>query len=321
MPIADRTIRRLIPAVPALSRIKPLMWPLDLIDRVLSLPYREFRDLPPNHMRIRVGVGNRILFNAAQFRAMPIAFWLDALERGVVRLDSNIVDLGCGCGRFALTLRDLWFHDRTFGGKYLGVDVDGEMLEWCRGHFPAERYSFHKVNAYSRTYNPGAGRGGGGVTGRVTGRVTGGVANGVVNGVAGHDPVLVEPKPMGACGAAGPLELPLAEGSQDFVFANSLFSHLLEAQFLDYLRESARVLRAGGTMQFSVFCLEHVDRGAGSRWSFGHPLGPAHVESLRYPEAAVAYGLGWLEGACRDAGFSRVEVMPSTGQTMMRCAR
>src|SRR6185295_155788 len=92
VPFSNRSIRRLIPAVPALSRVKVLMWPLDLLDRLLCWPYREFRALPPNHLRIRVGVGNRILFNAAQFRLMPINFWLDAIAAGRVTPDSRIVD-------------------------------------------------------------------------------------------------------------------------------------------------------------------------------------------------------------------------------------
>lgn len=309
MPLADQTIRRLVPAVPALSRVRALMLPLDLLDRVLCLPYREFRDLPPNHLRIRVGVGNRILFNAAQFRTFPIAFWLDALERGLVRLDSNILDLGCGCGRFALTLRDLFFHDRHFSGHYHGVDVDDEMLRWCSTHFPGDHFTFHKVNTYSRTYNP-----------RPSSNPASATTNGSPNGQHVANPSLIEPKPLPAptpiC-----LNLPLEPGSTDFAFANSLFSHLLEEDFRAYLKETVRVLRPGGYMQFSVFCLQHVNQSPGSRWSFRHRQGNAHIESPKYPEAAVAYDLEWLRGTSLDSGFSHVEVLPSTGQTMMRCRK
>jgi SAM-dependent methyltransferase len=278
------------------------MLPLDLIDRVLCLPYREFRDLPPNRLRIRVGVGNRILFNAAQFKTFPVAFWLDALERGLVRLDSTILDLGCGCGRFALTLRDLFFHDRRFTGHYFGVDVDDEMLAWCRTHFPADHFAFHRVHTYSKTYNPTP------------------ATNGHHSSPSGSAPHVIEPKPLPAP-LPSCLNLPLESASVDFAFANSLFSHLLESEFRSYLKEAARVLRPGGYMQFSVFCLQHVDQSLGSRWSFRHRLGPAHIESPKYPEAAVAYDLEWLREASLDAGFSHVEVLPSSGQTMMRCRK
>jgi SAM-dependent methyltransferase len=281
MPLSDRSIRRFIPAVPALSRVRPLMWPIDLLDRALCWPIREFRGLPPNHLRIRVGVGNRLFFNAAQFRAMPINFWLDAFAEGHATMSSRILDLGCGCGRFAMPLRDFWFHGRVFDGEYLGVDLDQESLDWCRGHFPRPRFEFHRVDAASRTYNPGAG-----------------------NGACPTRPAL-----------------PLGEGSRDFVLANSLFSHLLEPEAGWYLREAARVLRPGGWAHFSAFCIEHVDRSPRSRWSFPHRAGPAYVESLDYPEAAVAYEAAWLESACRDAGFLTFEALPSPTQTMVRCRR
>lgn len=257
------------------------MAPLDLLDRLLSWPYREFRGLPPNRMRIRIGVGNRILFNAAMFRLMPMNFWLDALVRGHITPTSQIVDLGCGCGRFAMPLRDFSFHGRGFEGTYFGVDVDDDMLEWCRLHFPAPAFRFHRVGAYSRTYNPRP---------------------------ASDD-------------ASDRFRLPLSTGSQDFVFANSLFSHLLADDFVQYLRESARVLRPGGTMRFSVFCLEHVNRTNGSRWSFAHRRGDAHIEDERYPEAAVGYSEAWLRSTCESAGFEPVELLPSEVQTMIVCRR
>jgi SAM-dependent methyltransferase len=302
--VGNHTIRRFLPAAPALSRVRALMFPLDLIDRLLCMPYQEFRALPPNRLRIRAGGGNRLLFNAAQFRNFPIAFWLDALERGLVRLDSSIVDLGCGCGRFALTVRDLFFHDRRFTGQYFGVDVDDEMLDWCKAHFPVEHFSFHKVDTYSRTYNPRA----------ATQSVSLPIGTGQKQGV------VIEPKPLPQS-IPSCLDLPLTTSSVDFAFANSLFSHLLEKEFREYLREAARVLRSGGYMQFSVFCIEHADLSLGSRLSFKHRLGPAHIENEKYPEAAVAYELAWLKDTCLDAGFSHVEVLPSSGQTMMRCRK
>lgn len=312
MPIADRTIRRLIPAVPALSRVKVLMWPLDVLDRVLSLPYRELRGLPPNHMRIRVGVGNRLLFNGTQFRLLPINFWLDALAEGHVSLSSNIVDLGCGCGRFAMALRDFWFHDRTFTGTYFGVDVDDEMLAWCRANFPADHFAFHKVEVYSRTYNPRPDAAAHSATPSAAP-----TPNGTHTHPAHAHAAQTEIKPS----VVAPFSLPLPAASQDFLFANSLFSHLLEGDFIAYLRESARVLRPGGWMHFSAFCLEHVDKSPGSRWSFQHQDGHAHVEDRRYPEAAVAYTLAWLRDQSLAAGFSSFEALPSTTQTMIRCQR
>lgn len=159
MPALDAWIRRVLPAVPVLSRRRWLMLPLDAFDRLCCLPWRELRGLPPNHMRMRIGVGNRLLFNAAHFRLFPINFWFDAVAAGIFSLDSTVVDIGCGCGRFALPLREFDFHGRRFTGRYIGLDIDEEMIGWCRGHFPGDRFEFHAVPGSSRTYGT-EGRGG-----------------------------------------------------------------------------------------------------------------------------------------------------------------
>src|SRR5262245_33851322 len=141
MSFADRWLRRLVPAVPRLSRVRWAMLPLDALDRAPCWPWREQRRLTPHRMRLRRGGGIRLLFNGVQFVRFPVNFWLEALSTGAVRTDSKIVDLGCGCGRFAAVLRDYHFHGHVFTGTYTGVDVDEEMLRWCRAAFPAERFS------------------------------------------------------------------------------------------------------------------------------------------------------------------------------------
>ncbi len=47
--------------------------------------------------------------------------------------------------------------------------------------------------------------------------------------------------------------IPLSDNSFDLVFSNSLLTHLLEAELENYLRESYRLLRAGGAMMHSHF--------------------------------------------------------------------
>jgi SAM-dependent methyltransferase len=151
----DAILRRLVPAVPTLSRHRLLMVPLDLLDRILSIPWgAETKTLPPNRFRIRVGVGNRVLFNQMVHRLLPVDFWLSALASGLVRLDSRVLDIGSGCGRYASTLRDLDFYGTGFSGHYTGIDVDREMVEWCRAHFPPPQFTFLLSSAFSTVYNP-----------------------------------------------------------------------------------------------------------------------------------------------------------------------
>ena len=130
------------------------MWPLDLVDRIASLPFKETRDLPPNRFRIRVGCGDRVLFNQIHFRLMAVDFWLHAFANGLLQIDSNILDIGCGCGRFAIVLKRLNHKGWKFSGTYTGIDTDREMIEWCQQHFPARHFRFIWADRYSKVYNP-----------------------------------------------------------------------------------------------------------------------------------------------------------------------
>lgn len=104
-------------------------------------------------MRIRVGVANRILSNEIFYLNEAKDFWINALHSGLCRLDSTIVDIGCGCGRFAHHLRDFRFKQETFRGKYIGIDIDDEMLNWCRENFDSNRFEFHRSMHSSKAYN------------------------------------------------------------------------------------------------------------------------------------------------------------------------
>lgn len=76
------------------------------------------------------------------------------VERMVARglnADSWVLEIGCGAGRFATALQ------RRFGTmrQYLGVDVDGERIAWCRNALPAPSWQFSVVDVQNDRYNPG----------------------------------------------------------------------------------------------------------------------------------------------------------------------
>jgi SAM-dependent methyltransferase len=147
----DRFARTVVPSVAILSKSPMLMAVLDTIDRGISFPFREFRDLPPNRFRIRVGVGNRILFNQSYYITSGYATWLFLLLQDFTSLSSRVVDIGCGCGRTARAVRD----SALFTGHYIGIDVDSEMIAWCNMHFPdKERFTFIHADVFSSVYNP-----------------------------------------------------------------------------------------------------------------------------------------------------------------------
>jgi SAM-dependent methyltransferase len=151
----DHAIRRIIPTTAALTYNPVCKILFDSFDLLPKLMYREIRKIPPNHLRIRIGVGNRIFSNHISYIAGAKNFWIYAFQSGLCRLDSTIVDIGCGCGRYTHHLRDHKFKDQTFTGKYIGIDIDDEMLEWCRRNFDVERFEFHKSTHGSTSYQAG----------------------------------------------------------------------------------------------------------------------------------------------------------------------
>jgi SAM-dependent methyltransferase len=268
----DRKLRKFLPSV-AIASYNPIVRIAgDAIANMLAIPFRELRDLPPNHLRIRVGVGNRILGNHVHFLEMGRKFWLEFLSRQYCKFDSDVVELGCGCGRIARPLKDSWFE-----GSYLGVDVDSDMINYCKCYFPSDRFQFLLSPHKSKTYS---------------GRTAESAQSSSRTGA-----LVLEPE------------------SKDFVYSVSLYSHLLQEQFEDYLRESFRVLRCGGLMYLTFFCIEDVELG--ERWSFAHRLGNAYLESTNFPEAAVAYHRADVRHWANLAGFRDVTIIARPVQSLM----
>jgi SAM-dependent methyltransferase len=277
MPSLDRFLRRFIPSTAQVSRFPPIKWLGRLNDAWLRLVFPETADLPPNHLRLRVGVRNRIFFNHILCFRSGYNFWLYCFAKGLCRLDSQIVEIGCGYGRKPAHLRNFTLAGERFTGRYVGIDIDPELLDYARSHFPPERFEFLQTTQGSRTY-------------------------------AGTSPEKGQT-----------YSFPLPDCSQDFVFSTSLFTHLLVEQLENYLSESIRVLKPGGSIFMNYFCYDHMaQQGALSgRWTFAHQIGPARVESLRSPEAAVAYTRDFLETLCREVGFADVTTL--CDEAMIQC--
>jgi SAM-dependent methyltransferase len=271
----DRFIRKVFPSASRLtynSFFKLAVDGWDLLPKAL-VPW--FRRLPPNHLRIRVGVGNDLLSNQDKY-FRSVHFWMYALQRHWIDFDSVIIDLGVGCGRYAHHLRDFHFHDARFSGHYYGVDIDAEALRWCRKNFDSERFSFLLSSDPSVSYN--------------------------------------QPQT-----APTPYHVPLPDGQASFVFSTSLFSHLLEQELRNYISESYRLLSDGGVAAHGVFCLDHPPPTYGKRHTFSHSIGNARVESMRQPEAAVAYTKDYLFRIYEEIGFRNTSLIvgPSSAQPIL----
>lgn len=276
----DKVLRKIIPSAASLTYnpiFKRLVNTIDFIPRHI---FSEFSKIPPNHLRIRVGVANRLFTNHVFHLNEAKDFWLHVFHSGLCRLDSHLLDIGCGCGRFAQHLRDYRFKQEVFSGRYIGIDIDEEMLEWCRRNFDSERFAFHRSNHVSKAYN--------------------------VAGTGKVDYVL-----------------PIGDGSIDFVFSTSLFTHLLERELVNYCKESYRVLKPGGSMAMYCFSMDHPPPTFGDRHTFGFKIGNSHVESMSVPEAAVAYEEVFLFKVAHEAGFLTAEMLigPDDWQPMLLCRK
>ena len=226
----DRALRKLFPSTSKLTFNPLFRAAVNAFDVVPRLMFPEFRTLPPNHLRIRIGVGNRILNNQTHFLVHARDFWMFVFSEGIATMHSDILDIGVGCGRWAHWLRDYNFRGRQFTGTYVGVDIDEEAIAWCQNHYDSERFRFFVSTDTSVSYHHTA-------------------------------------------ASQSVYRIPLADESFDLVFSNSLLTHLLEAELENYLRESYRLLRAGGAMMHSHFNIEHPPATyahailSGTRWA------------------------------------------------------
>jgi SAM-dependent methyltransferase len=91
---------------------------------------------------------------------------------------------------------------------------------------------------------------------------------------------------------------PFGDGAFDFIFAKSLFTHLLPEATERYLSEVARTLRPGGSCLLTYFLKDeslNLSERRRGELSFAHSLKDCSVESADRPERAVAYELTYLK--------------------------
>lgn len=86
---------------------------------------------------------------------------------------------------------------------------------------------------------------------------------------------------------------PFDDGSFDFVFLTSVFTHMFPADMEHYVREIARVLKTGGRCLATYFLLNDESTALiqqeKSSQKFVHRIGECLTTTLRNPEEALAY--------------------------------
>lgn len=171
--------------------------------------------------------------------------------------------LDIGCGPGRMAV-PLTSH-LSAAGEYAGFDLVGEEVRWCQQQITPRfpNFRFERVDVHNARYNPG----------------------GSVN--------------------ASEFRFPYPDGSIDFAFATSVLTHMLAPDVEHYLDEIARVLRPSGRALLTWFLLTGESRAAlpTQRFSFAHPAGPAYVNDLSSPEAAVAYPYEWAVDRLAASGL------------------
>ena len=111
---------------------------------------------------------------------------------------------------------------------------------------------------------------------------------------------------------AAQFRFPFDDASFDFVFATSLFTHLLFTETRQYLREAYRVLAPGGRLFATFFLIDDFAKeklpSRDPRFRFAHAEGPQRLANPDNPAAGVAIELGALVDLVREAGFASHEI-------------
>ncbi len=116
--------------------------------------------------------------------------------------------------------------------------------------------------------------------------------------------------------AAGEYRFPYDDDSFDFVFATSLFTHLVTGEALHYLDEVARVLAPRARVLLTFFVLDEesrslIDSGRSAR-AFVALDDHSAVVDPELPEAAIAYDKAWLLEAFEARGLRDLVVHPGS---------
>jgi ubiquinone/menaquinone biosynthesis C-methylase UbiE len=100
---------------------------------------------------------------------------------------------------------------------------------------------------------------------------------------------------------------PHADESFDFVFATSVFTHMLPADVENYIANIARVLKPGGVCLATYFLLNESTRKSGAAQDFRYPVDPSlvcmAVSKVEF-EKAVAFEETYIRAAYEKCGLA-----------------
>ncbi len=170
-----------------------------------------------------------------------------------VSVNHRILEIGCGIGRDAIPLAERV----SPPGAYLGVDIIGRSIDWCRTNITPRHphFTFVHFDVADQLHNPGG-----------TTRTT-------------------------------DIRIPLENKSVDRIILWSVLTHMFEQDIEHYFREFARVLKPDGLILATCFVVDQSIRAAaarvnvasgGLRFEYLYADG-CYVNEPAVPAGAVAY--------------------------------
>ena len=154
------------------------------------------------------------------------------------------------------------------GGEYQGFDIVKKGVAWSQKHITTRYPNFHFVHSD--------------------------VKNKFYN-------------PDGVYEASS-YRFPYEDGSFDFVFLTSVFTHMFAADMENYMREISRVLKKGGTSFITMFLLNEesqklIQQGRSTQ-NFVHKLKGCVTADPDNPEASLAFDEGYVRAAFDKSNLS-----------------
>jgi len=119
------------------------------IDAVLLSVY-DRKNLPPFELRLKAGTLRNVV-GGGRWLAMGSQMLQEVIEFCGLTPESVVVEIGCACGIVALPMKAY-----LTKGRYIGIDIIPELIEWCDANLADDRFQFIDLGVANELYKPDA---------------------------------------------------------------------------------------------------------------------------------------------------------------------